>query len=145
MWHVSSRSGVATLRTAIHLLLTCLLLTSIRRWCRQEACDIRPHFPLFFTKYTPISFPAYGPGGVGKKRVSSATRRPYSASRPETGRSGIIAARHQRVLSARKARQQQQQQQPAAADDDERTRAAGSSNTENRLSAVYGPRGDRIA
>ena len=25
MWHVSSRSGVATLRTAIHLLLTCLL------------------------------------------------------------------------------------------------------------------------
>ena len=26
MWHVSSRSGVATLRTAIHLLLTCLLL-----------------------------------------------------------------------------------------------------------------------
>jgi len=26
MWHVSSRSGVATLRTAIHLLLTCYLL-----------------------------------------------------------------------------------------------------------------------
>ena len=26
MWHVSSRSGVATLRTAIHLLLTYLLL-----------------------------------------------------------------------------------------------------------------------
>ena len=25
MWHVSSRSGVAILRTAIHLLLTCLL------------------------------------------------------------------------------------------------------------------------
>ena len=25
MWHVSSRSGVATLRTAIHLLLTYLL------------------------------------------------------------------------------------------------------------------------
>jgi len=25
MWHVSSRSSVATLRTAIHLLLTCLL------------------------------------------------------------------------------------------------------------------------
>jgi len=30
MWHVSSRSGVATLRTAIHLLLTYLLtLTSL--------------------------------------------------------------------------------------------------------------------
>ena len=28
MWHVSSRSGVATLRTAIHLLLTYLLLYS---------------------------------------------------------------------------------------------------------------------
>jgi len=27
MWHVSSRSGVATLRTAIHLLLTYLLIT----------------------------------------------------------------------------------------------------------------------
>jgi len=26
MWHVSSRSGVATLRTAIHLLLTYLLM-----------------------------------------------------------------------------------------------------------------------
>jgi len=26
MWHVSSRSGVATLRTAIHLLLTCYLI-----------------------------------------------------------------------------------------------------------------------
>jgi len=25
MWHVSSRSGVATLRTAIHLLVTCYL------------------------------------------------------------------------------------------------------------------------
>ena len=29
MWHVSSRSGVATLRTAIHLLLTYLLYASI--------------------------------------------------------------------------------------------------------------------
>ena len=28
MWHVSSRSGVATLRTAIHLLLTYLLTYS---------------------------------------------------------------------------------------------------------------------
>jgi len=30
MWHVSSRSGVATLRTAIHLLLTYLLLVVCR-------------------------------------------------------------------------------------------------------------------
>ena len=29
MWHVSSRSGVATLRTAIHLLLTYLLAYNI--------------------------------------------------------------------------------------------------------------------
>jgi len=29
MWHVSSRSGVATLRTAIHLLLTCYLLSPV--------------------------------------------------------------------------------------------------------------------
>ena len=35
MWHVSSRSGVATLRTAIHLLLTYLLtyLPSVRYVC----------------------------------------------------------------------------------------------------------------
>jgi len=31
MWHVSSRSGVATLRTAIHLLLTYLLTPLLRR------------------------------------------------------------------------------------------------------------------
>jgi len=30
MWHVSTRSGVATSRTAIHLLLTYLLTYSIR-------------------------------------------------------------------------------------------------------------------
>ena len=29
MWHVSSRSGVATLRTAIHLLLTYLHVTGV--------------------------------------------------------------------------------------------------------------------
>ena len=29
MWHVSSRSGVATLRTAIHLLLTYLLHSQV--------------------------------------------------------------------------------------------------------------------
>jgi len=29
MWHVSSRSGVATLRTAIHLLLICYLLSRL--------------------------------------------------------------------------------------------------------------------
>ena len=34
MWHVSSRSGVATLRTAIHLLLTYL------QFDRQTAADL---------------------------------------------------------------------------------------------------------
>ena len=33
MWHVSSRSGVATLRTAIHLLLTYLLTHARARKC----------------------------------------------------------------------------------------------------------------
>jgi len=32
MWHVSSRSGVATLRTAIHLLLTYLFTTAALSW-----------------------------------------------------------------------------------------------------------------
>jgi len=41
MWRVSSRSGVATLRTAIHLLLTYLLtLTYLLReqWTRLVEC-----------------------------------------------------------------------------------------------------------
>ena len=33
MWHVSSRSDVATLQTAIHLLLTYLLTYSLVLWC----------------------------------------------------------------------------------------------------------------
>ena len=39
MWHVSSRSGVATLQTAIHLLLTYLLtylLTSGTIWTKRD-------------------------------------------------------------------------------------------------------------
>jgi len=43
---------------------------------------------------------------VATTRLSSATRRPHSTTRPETSRSGIIAARHQRVLSAKKSHQQ---------------------------------------
>jgi len=45
MWHVSSRSGVATLRTAIHLLLTYLKLYFCERlatccfWYTQELAD----------------------------------------------------------------------------------------------------------
>jgi len=35
MWHVSSRSGVATLRTAIHLLLTYLLTVFAAQECGQ--------------------------------------------------------------------------------------------------------------
>ena len=48
MWHVSSRSGVATLRTAMHLLLTYLLttdqglmkLSSVRPSVRLSVCPI---------------------------------------------------------------------------------------------------------
>jgi len=43
---------------------------------------------------------------TAKTRLGSATRRARSATHPETSRSGIIAARHQRVLSARKSRQE---------------------------------------
>jgi len=35
MWHVSSRSGVATLRTAMHLLLTYLLVRSLIERARR--------------------------------------------------------------------------------------------------------------
>ena len=37
MWHVSSRSGVATLRTAVHLLLT-YLLTSMKLLSSTVSC-----------------------------------------------------------------------------------------------------------
>ena len=39
MWHVSSRSGVATLRTAIHLLLTYLLTYLLRPVEHQLSAD----------------------------------------------------------------------------------------------------------
>ena len=41
MWHVSSRSGVATLRTAIHLLLTYLQMigATIAAVCARRAGD----------------------------------------------------------------------------------------------------------
>ena len=43
MWHVSSRSGVATLRTAIHLLLTYLLTAQLLHSCSVE--DKSRHHP----------------------------------------------------------------------------------------------------
>jgi len=45
MWHVSSRSGVATLRTAIHLLLT-YLLTYLRCWFSTHSLCILDFFIL---------------------------------------------------------------------------------------------------
>ena len=41
MWHVSSRSGVATLRTAIHLLLT-YLLTFVPYGVGTRTCNFSP-------------------------------------------------------------------------------------------------------
>ena len=42
MWHVSSRSGVATLRTAMHLVLTYLLITAAKQKSYQTAhCNIK--------------------------------------------------------------------------------------------------------
>ena len=41
MWHVSSRSGVATLRTAIHLLLTYLLIGEKPYACQWTGCGWR--------------------------------------------------------------------------------------------------------
>ena len=46
MWHVSSRSGVATLRTAMHLLLTYLLT-----YCGLQATPVQP-LTGFFTLAT---------------------------------------------------------------------------------------------
>jgi len=42
MWHVSSRSGVATLRTAIHLLLTCCYLLTYSAGMLQLSVVWRP-------------------------------------------------------------------------------------------------------
>jgi len=41
MWHVSSRSGVATLQTAIHLLLTYLLTASDAYNRKSRQYDLR--------------------------------------------------------------------------------------------------------
>ena len=48
MWHVSSRSGVATLRAAIHLLLTYLLLKDEEsaRDNRVLACNFAKYLPI---------------------------------------------------------------------------------------------------
>ena len=89
---------------------------------------------LLYTCYLLACYLPQSGAGVGKKRVSSATRRPYSASRPETGRSGIIAARHQRVLSARKARQQD------ASADDEPRRPSTAAPPRRPLTAASRPR-----
>jgi len=43
MWHVSSRSGVATLRTAIHLLLTYLLILT---YCANGRIALRTNRAL---------------------------------------------------------------------------------------------------
>jgi len=70
MWHVSSRSGVATLRTAIHLLLTFLTyLTTLPfhdvyrgtvsllrpRYRRAEYCDERVRVSLCVSVCLPAS------------------------------------------------------------------------------------------
>ena len=57
---------------------------------------------------------------IDKTRLSSATRRRNTTARPQTSRSGIVAARHQRVLTARRERQQaegdaEQAQRPTTA------------------------------
>ena len=43
MWHVSSRSGEATLRTAIHLLLTYLLTVSVYPFRRNANLAVAPY------------------------------------------------------------------------------------------------------
>jgi len=43
MWHVSSRSGVATLRTAIHLLLTNLLVVDRYLLLAERSAANPPH------------------------------------------------------------------------------------------------------
>ena len=59
MWHVSSRSGVATLRTSIHLLLT-YLLTAFRTR-RQAMPRNQPPAPVWPTVYVyqQVSFHLY--------------------------------------------------------------------------------------
>ena len=50
MWHVSSRSGVATLRTAIHLLLTYCYLPRV-----QPATRTATHYQLTRVSHCPLS------------------------------------------------------------------------------------------
>ena len=76
MWHVSSRSGVATLRTAIHLLLTCYLRfypsrkilrfsmlsggPDTREKCRVRGGDLDPLSHNSFFGPTRVAAPSQG-------------------------------------------------------------------------------------
>ena len=60
MWRVSSRSGVATLRTAIHLLLTYML----QQWRRVDLAKGRPaplHFRFHYTHSLPVPLGSFVP------------------------------------------------------------------------------------
>jgi len=67
MWHVSSRSGVATLRTAIHLLLTytCLKISLVTNYgtVSRHICYVYRTHPKKIIKNAnnvhPTSFPGY--------------------------------------------------------------------------------------
>ena len=61
MWHVSSRSGVATLRTAIHLLLTYLLTSLVIGGlrCVQTMIGCRPELRPFIEDCVDLYFNVY--------------------------------------------------------------------------------------
>ena len=77
MWHVSSRSGVATLRTAIHLLLT-YLLTEVAgsvHFCYGDVKGLFLRFNLatYTLEFTQFSLRSDFGYGNGDRRIYSRT------------------------------------------------------------------------
>jgi len=86
MWHVSSRSGVATLRTAIHLLLTYLLTVS----CFSK-------IQIGFTFLVPVH-----PGSPGKRAVERVCVGPSAQCSPSSRSStsvGVCACVQAQVMA----------------------------------------------
>jgi len=75
-------------------------------WCRQDSTKFGDTQTTFDCSSADEPQWHHCGSSSGKTRLSSATRRRPSTARPQTSRSGIIAARHQRVLSAKKSREQ---------------------------------------
>jgi len=94
MWHVSSRSGVATLRTAIHLLFTYLLAT----WC-----VVKKNFYKLRNRWENIQWVTCSWRSCVLSLQTSRGLRPITRARSTSGRRRLATWRARRRASRRRA------------------------------------------